>query len=454
MKRAFALGAVIASVLFASGCSGGGGGNDEISGPILDANVLDAIAIDQFFINGGVEDEYLGQGEFSVYLRDVGTGKDLACSSQADGMAPLASAGVYYGHLSIPLQEVSADHPSSAVRFKLLFVEQDSAGCPEAIGAEDIIVGESAEFSFDSMLNAPIWSTNGKAVALLRQSSVDAGSVTAMAPARTNGLAIDKLYFEYDVPTGVTPRFYLFADRVDDGQTTYQCQIDDASMTAIRSGGILFSALGFPFTCFDLSDPAIANVNVRIGLYVQGNSGPELVGQTEPKTIGALVGERVDFEDGNGYVTFQRVNPKLFGSSVVRLSDLTGITIESLEIAKAASSDSPIELHAVSANSGLSVACAGEAQGLVGVETAGMHEGLAAWMIPVDGQKELFGWDKVELKLIQRTDGRSCPWPLESAPTVLAATSDLAAVDLATGTATFAAQAGSVSFVEAAAEIK
>ncbi|MFA4873761.1 MAG: hypothetical protein WC956_00815 [bacterium] len=454
MKRASVFGVLIACAIIFPGCSGGGGGASDVEGPILDVSQAEGLSLDQLFINGGVEDEYLGQGEFSVYLRDVATGKDLACTTADDGMSYFASAGVYYGHLSVPFRQVSTDHPSAAVRFKLIFVEQDSAGCPAPIGAEDTVVGESAEFAFDTMFNVPIWAGNGKALAVLRETALAAGSAVAMAPSRVMVLAIDKLYFEYDVPKGVVPRFYLFADRVDDGQTAYQCQIDDASMVAIRAGGILYSALGLPFSCFDLSDVSLANVKVRIGLYVQGDSGPELVGQTEPKTIGQLVGERVDFDEGSGYLTFQRVNEQFFGSSVVRLADLTAISVVALNHTAAATSNASLELHAVAGDSGLPVACAGPAQGLSGIAAAGSYDGLSAQMVAMEGTKELFGWDRISLWLVERTDGRSCPWPLESAPNTIAGIELVTAADLAGGTATFADNKGSLSFVEAAAEGK
>ena len=90
MRRPLGLFLIFTSMFILAACSGSG--SSDISGPVLDVGSVDSIALDQFFINGGVQDEFLGQGKFSVYLRDASSGKDLACTAAVDGMKKLSSA--------------------------------------------------------------------------------------------------------------------------------------------------------------------------------------------------------------------------------------------------------------------------------------------------------------------------------------------------------------------------
>jgi hypothetical protein len=429
--RSFFLFSLIA--IIAAGC--GGGGASSITGPILSIGEIESLMLDQFFMNGGMADEYGDHGEFSVYLRDAATGEDVACTRLEDGMSKLTAAGVYYAGLGVPLREAEGEHATSVVRFKLLFVEKDGEACPAPIGAEDDIAGESAELTFDQLIGGRIWATNGLAAAVLRISSDVPLSVPSMAPSINDGLSIDKLSFEDN--SGEEARYYLFAEKIEDGQSVYQCQIADDAMGKIRAGGVLHAALGFPFDCFDPSDPDFSTTRVRVGLYVQGDAGPELVGQTAPTAIGDLIGERSDFTDGNGYVTFQPVSTALFGAQVVRLADFGVTELTRFAFDENPTSDAPLEVFAVDASNGVAMACAGAPQGLTGVSAPGTYEGLVVDFMPMEGQTELFGSDDVILKLVERTDGRACPQTAGANIPVVAETAALLPTDLDGGEASF-----------------
>jgi len=445
MKRLLCLVSVVLLITFCvAGCGGGG---TSVTGPILSISEIKSLKLDQFFINAGMEDEYRDYGEFAIYIRDAATGVDVACTRPEDGMSWLTAPGIYYAELSVPLKEVDGEHPNSVARFKLVFVEKDGASCPAPIDSEDDIAGESAELTYDELMGGRIWAQNGLAAAMLRPSSEDELSASSMAPSIADGLAIDKLYFERQGDEAA--RYYIFAEKIVDGDSVYQCQIDDQYMEKIRTGGVLYAALGLPISCFDPSDPGFVTMKIRMGLYIQTDSGPELVGQTDPTAVGDLVGERVDFTNNKGYMTFRRVTESLFGAPVVRLADFAETQVTYLELASNPATDSPLELFAIDPASGVVIACAGEAQGLTGISAAGSYAGLTVDFVALDGQLELFGSGDIVIALVERTDGEQCPRVPESVPAGLAETPSLSPSDLAEGTVEFS-EGGRIEFVRRA----
>ncbi len=435
---------IIAAVVLISSCGGGGG--LDLTKPFLDIGDITSIVVDQFYINGGMEDEYGGQGEFSVYMRDSATGKDVACTTQEDGMKALASSGVYYGELSVPFKEIEGVSIDSVARFKLVFVEKDGGECPEPIGIEDDIAGESAELTTDDLLANLIWATNGRAAAVLRDPGKEPLAVLSMAPALNEGLFIDKLFFEHDAPEGSAPRFYISADVGDD-----LCQIGDEFMDSIRTGDVLYAALGFSIPCLDAADRSFTDMEMSLSLFVQEDSGPELIGEIEPARISDLIGERADFTNGKGYVSFQSMSPVYFGAPVVRLADLAATQITKVSHSAAPQTAGVVEVFAVDPVSGKYLACAGAGQGLAAIEQAGAYEGLAATLSSAGWEREIFGYGSVYFALIERSDALSCPTlPGEGMP-VLARTAVLSPAELATGAVNFEENGGSIEFAAAPA---
>lgn len=303
MKRLFS---IIAVCLLMSAC-GSGGGPIKPEGPILSVDEAVSIVLDQFYVNGGLEDEFAAKGEFSVYLRDAGTGQDIACTSAQDGMKDIWATGIHYAGLSIPLREVDSEHPSSMARFQVVFVEKDGDDCPKPIGGDDDVVGLSPEFSFDGLMNQEIHATDELGVVVFRYSSDPPIEIGSMEPSTEAGLVIDKLYFE-DVSDGRDDlSYYLFAERVENGEVVSTCSVDTELMSKIGRGGIVYAALGFPISCFDPNDPQFAAIPIRMGLYIQREGGPEVIGETEVKRIDAIIGEKVQFANGRGYVSFRTV---------------------------------------------------------------------------------------------------------------------------------------------------
>lgn len=424
---------------------GGSGGASSIEGPTLSIGEAMSLVLDQLYINGGLDDEYSNRAEYSVYLRDAATGQDVACTTAEGGMEKLSTPGIYYGGLSIPFVEVDDEHPSEMARFQLIFVDQDVTECPDPIGEEDDLAGESAEFMFDNLVDNHIWATNGRAVAVLRVSSEDERNVRSMAPAFEDGLIIDELYFENGSEGEEAGRYYIFMDEVEDGETVYQCQIEDEYMRNIRFGNLVYAALGYPISCFDAADDDFLDKRVRLGLYIQRDSGPSQIGETEPMLIMDIIGERIDFTNDKGYVSFRGVATTPFGSQVIRLEELAALQDVALSYELTPSIDPTIELHLTPGNSNYIVACAGEAQGLVGVETPGVYDGLSAKFVAAEGQTELFGWSTVVLKLVERNDDLTCPSPYGSSPTVLAESEELSGAMLSEGAIVFENGAGTAA---------
>lgn len=436
---------LIAAIVLGLSACGSDDGVIRPEGPILSLDEATAIVVDQFYINGGMEDEYAANGEFSVYLRDAATGKDVACTSADDGMEKLSRPGIYYGGLSIPFRAVEGDVPSSMARFQLLFVEQDSAGCPKPISTDDDIAGQSAEISFDNLLGQKIWASNGRAAVVLRAAADSKLTVSQMAPALEDSLVIDEIYFDDGSSGTKQPRYYLFAEEMVNGRATYQCQVEDSLMADILYGGIVYSALGFPISCFDPKTSSFASTEVHFSLYAQRDSGPELVGETEAELIGELIGERAPFVGGQGYISFRGVMETPFSSRAMRLEELTGFKATGLEYKLTPSASSTVELHMIDAQAGYTIACTGPDQGLVGVGAPGSYTGLSAQFVAVDGQKELFGWNGVKIELIDRGDGLKCPNQLVLGPKTLATTDTLLNTSFTASTIAFSNGAGSVT---------
>lgn len=429
---------------FVAAC--GGGGSSEIDGPTLSMSEAGMMVVDQLYINGGMDDEYSSEGEFSVYLRDAATGEDIACTTADGGMDKLSTGGFYYGGLDIPIQEVSTEHPSESARFQVVFVEQDSKGCPDGIDEEDDIAGTSEEFMFENLLGKQIWATNGRAAVVFRNQNEEAKNIKAMAPALSKGLAIDELYFENGSDGDVASRYYVFVDRVEDGKSVYQCQLDDALLANIRYGNIVYAALGFPISCFDPDDPDFDEIPMRLGVYIQKESGTELVAETEPAPIGELVGEVAYFKNQKGYVSFQGVMDTPFTASVLRLDELISLEATYLQYALTPSFRPTVELEITDSGGSYVIACSGSDQGLTGVGAPGTYDNLSAAFVAADGQRELFGWSGVLIRLVDRADGLKCPSPLAAKPTVLATSGVLSTAKVSAGNVDFDSGAGKVKY--------
>ncbi|MBI4126684.1 MAG: hypothetical protein HY465_04245 [Deltaproteobacteria bacterium] len=428
-----------------AGCSSVG--IPEITGPILEADEAKALAIDQFYVNGGLDDEFSSQGEFNVYLRDAGTGQDWVCASTTDGMDEVALTGVYYGGLDIHFREVDGDRPSSSARFQILVVEKDGEDCPESIGDDDDIVASSPELTFDELIGQTIWSTNGLAAVTLRGQTDEAVAIPSMAPSLDAGLILDQVSFESGGDSTTANRYYIFAEHVEDGTVVTQCQVDDSYLSNIQYGRITYAALGIPIDCFSAMDPDFADLPVRLSLWIQRSKGPEKIGETAVVPIGEIIGEKVSFTNNQGYFKFRNVVETPFSSSIVRLGELTGLTVTNVSYTETPSLNPTLEIHVLrDGDVSYSIACAGEDQGVDGLETPDTYDDLSATLVPVTGQQELFGWESVTIKFINRTDGLSCPEPLASDPDILATTTALTPSALSGRTFNFTDNDGSISF--------
>jgi hypothetical protein len=441
MKK-IAIGAVLAFAAVLSACGGSGG--TKIEGPTLSIDEVKSIVIDQLFINGGMGDEYSNTGEFSVYLRDAATGDDVACTRAEDGMEELSIPAIYYGGLSIPFVSVSGRHPNEMAKFQLVFVEQDSEGCPNPIDPEDDIAGITPEFMFNDLLGKQLWAENGQAAAMLRAASDETRTVKAMAPALGDGVWIDELYFK-DGGSGDEPKgYYIFVDEMVGDESVYQCQVDDDLMDNIRYGDIVYAALGFETPCFEDAGDGVMEKTIRVGVYSQESSGPKLIGETDPAIISDMIGEKAPFTNGKGYVSLRGIIDGPFAAPVFRLEELPLLGVAALSYELEPSYEPTVELHIMNSTGDYVIACAGAGQDLAGVDVPGDYDGLDARFVIADGQVELFGFDDVVVRLVDRKDGLICPSPLGEAPTVLAESEAISPSDIP-GKIGFKNGAGSVT---------
>ncbi len=423
--------------LFSMIVAGCGNAGTSIVGPVLDVSEMMSLVVDQFYMAKGLEDEYANTGEFAVYLRDAVTGQDLACAGQDEGMDELGSTETWYGDLSIHLREVQAEHPASSARFQLVFVEKDGADCPNPITSGDDIVGITPPFSAEDLLGGRIWTSNGLAAAVFRAEGTASEDPSPMAPAMADELIVDQIGFTNDGDGNVEHSYYLFAERYISGTKVEVCQVADEDLANVRYGNMTYAALNLSFPCIDPASPDFGSQLFRISLYIQKDDGPQIIGETEIMKISSLIGERVEFTNGMGYVRLRNVISEAFSSRDARLEELGRLTLNALEYATAADATEQVEVHLRSPK-GYSVVCTGPDQGLTGTADPNVvYSVLAARFVPIDGQRELFGWDDLDLVVLGRSDGKSCPAPVEGNYTTLGSAADLEPLELKAGTASF-----------------
>ncbi|MBI4211700.1 MAG: hypothetical protein HY540_03600 [Deltaproteobacteria bacterium] len=413
-----------------------------ITGPILDISEATSLVVDQFYVNSGMDDEFSKTGEFAIYLRDAGTGQDLACAGGAEGMVKLATPATYYGDLDVALREIESTHPESSARLQIVVVEKDSEDCPKPINADDDIAGISKALTIEEILNKTIWTTNGLVAVTLRAQGTKNLTISAMVPSLASGLFLDKLSFTRE-DSEKEGRYFLIAERIENGKSLQSCQLND-SLEMVKYG-MTYAALGLPISCYASTDPDFSQIPLKMSLWQQLESGPQLVGETEIRTIANFIGEKVLFTNDQGYLSFQTVATTPFFSSVVRLAELADLKATALNYSSTPAANTPVELHIFADGMSSSLVCAGKPQGLSNVASPGNYSNLDAGFVAVTGQKELFGSSNVTIKLVNRTDGKECPAALSNTPTELASTSSLTSSVLPSNALTFLNNAGSVS---------
>lgn len=445
LRKNVSIFAMLACLPFFMSCGGTQVSTGE--GPILESNEAKALVLDQFFVSEeGLGDEFSSEGEFSVYVLDTGTDQYIVCVGADEGTEELKTPGVYYGGLDVNFREIKDKHPSSAARFRIVVVEKDSDDCPVSLDGDDDIVGQSDELTFDELTGSTVWTTNGLAAVTLRFRGDDEAAIPSMAPSLTTGLFIDKIYFDSGNDSKTQNRYYLFAEEIVDGKTSSQCQIDDSFLTPVVYGKIIYAAMGIPISCFSATDPDFNDTQFKVSLYIQRTSGPVLVGETEVTAIASAIGERVEFTNNKGYIVFQNVEATPFNASIVRLGELTDLEIDDLTFTPTPSFNATVEVHVVEGESSRPIACAGEAQGLTDVSSPDTYENMEVTLAAVSGRKELFGWDEVSIRLVEREDGLKCPEPISNDPTVLAETTTLTSSALGGRSFHFQSGGGTISF--------
>ena len=113
------------------------------------------------------------------------------------------------------------------------------------------------------------------------------------------------------------------------------------------------------------------------------------------------------------------------------------LKLTSLAIDTAPLATETLEVHFRSPR-GYSLACIGEHQGLVGMGApAAAYTGPALSFAPIEGLRELFGWEELDLVVIGRSDGDSCPAPITESFSILVQTTGLGPADIKAGNVAF-----------------
>lgn len=427
MKRTTISAALAACTIFAA-CGSEDIALKYLTGPFFSSSDASAVLIDQFYINGGMDDDYAKTGQFSIYIRDAVSGTDIACASQDSGMSDFNRQDMYYGSLMVPFVPIDGISPTTVARMKLVFVEQDSAGCPKPIDPSDDIVGISKEFAMDSAFGSRIWAENGKAVAALRQTMDDSISIPEMAPATTSQISIDKLEFKTDL---VDARYYLIANYVEGSSPQKFCQVDDAALAKISAKNTEYAALAFLIPCID---PAAASVTAWFSLYGETTGDPVLIGETAHVPTGRLIGDTLPFTNNMGFISIRGIVEEPFKIPSIRLADLTGTKISSLDLKSAPTPATVPELWITDSTTGAPIACSGASEGFSGINSASLFDALGARIIAADGIRELFGWEGVKSLIIERTDDLACPYfPAPEAFSILEESGNLSNVHFKAG---------------------
>jgi hypothetical protein len=404
------------AIIFICGC----GNLTSIIGPVLDISEMKSLVVDQFFVSNGLEDEYSDTGEFAVYLRDAATGQDMTCAGQEDGMDRLGMNKIFYAGLDIPLRSVDGEGPASSARLQAVFVEKDGEDCPHNITNGDDIIGISPEFSSEELLNNIIWASNGKAAVVFRQKDTNPDNPSPMSFSMQDGLIVDQIGLENGDDGNEPHTYYLFAERFVGSEVVEVCQTVEDDFSGVRFGNMIYAALNLQVPCFSADEPNFGTTDVRLSVWIQEPDGPKLVGETEVNMIGEIIGELLKFTNDKGFIRLRNVATVPFSARYARLEELTKLVLTSLDVQEAPAAGETLEVHLRSPK-GYSVVCAGTDNQFVAVED----------------QVELFGWDSLDLVVVGRSDGNTCPAPLDGEYSVLAEATDLEPLDLEAGITEF-----------------
>jgi len=256
-----------------------------------------------------------------------------------------------------------------------------------------------------------------------------------MAPAMQDALIVDQVGIDNGSDGDEERVYYIFAERYEGNEVIETCQVDDNDLTSVRYGNMIYAAINAPFPCLTSDMADFAAIRARLSVWVQKDEGPSEVGETEITRIGELIGERLELTNGKGYIRLRGVATTPFSARYARLEELASLVVTDLEYATAAAASQTIEVHFVSPD-GYSVVCAGPDQGLTGVDAPDTaYTGLVAEFTAVTGQRELFGWNELDVKVIGRSDSNTCPAALSGDFTILGTATGLTPSAIDTGTA-------------------
>ncbi len=293
----------IAICLTTAGCGSSGGGLAEIDGP-LDLSEAQLLVLNHFYVKEWTPDG--NRPFFSVYIKDNLTGDSMVCAGPDDGLSVASEAGVYYGNLSIPMRLVddAAGAYDTPVLDIVIVADQNNA-CPSEIADSDDIVA-TVRVNIGELTDMPIEINDGAAYLAFKVVGHDDIDVPEMEPAVVDQLTVGEIYFVDTPPGDVIPNYYLFLYISNGTSYDFAGLIDPEDMPEMRLPGVIFSWLSLPFADTEgVSEDATLLKRKAYIQLLKDNS--VVVGQTDNEYLGDMIGRKVEFVTGTGYVQFRRI---------------------------------------------------------------------------------------------------------------------------------------------------
>lgn len=288
---------------FIISCGGEAPGPAVIDGPELSLSEAQDIELNQLYVKN-----WGGSGSrpfFSVYIQDGLSDDYMVCVGPEDGLDLASRAGVYYGKLSMPMNRVNGANDHNTPLMNVIVVADQKKPCPEPLADDDMIIG-SAQINFSELLDRPINIQEGTAYVTFRARGHEDVDIADFGVAAIDALSVGEVYFTEPAPIDVIPNYYLVLYVSNGSVYEYTSMVGPDEMPEMREPNIIYSWLDLPFSGtegMNINDNLL-NTKAKVELRRDEDI---LVGKTSAKYVADIVGQKIDFLDGKGYLKFRRL---------------------------------------------------------------------------------------------------------------------------------------------------
>lgn len=294
----------IFTTLFLSACGGSSGGPANIVGPELNLAEAVQLEVNQIFVKNW--SGTAARPFFSVYIQDAISEELMACAGPDEGLDIASSAGIYYADLSVPFIRVTGATDKNTPIFNIIIVADQENPCPEPIATGDQVVGQ-VQVNFGELLDYPIEFGVGDAYVTLIAHGHSDVRVPDMPPAETDVLTVGELYFDDTPPGDVIPDYYLVLYVTNGNIYDFQAIIDPSEMPEMREPKIIYSWLNLAFSGTEGVSTDVDLLKRKGRIEFLKNDG-QLIGKTSDEYIGDLIGRKIEFTNGKGYLKLRSVS--------------------------------------------------------------------------------------------------------------------------------------------------